>query len=274
MKHSQKKRGYSTLLGEEDKDTLESDAPAEQVSGLDEHRILDMQHCDVYYMPAFISEDVADNWFTALLELDSWYQPKLKMYGREIPQSRKIAAYATDPKMTLRYSGQTVDMKYQYPPVLKEIQDRVEDQLGVKFNHVLLNLYEDGSVYIGNHRDNLENKVIASVSLGAPRTFIMTRDKRSKMGRAPPTASNESLPTSAPSQSQKRRKVSDESAHIDDIEDRASTSTPVERKSWILQPGSLVVMQGDTQRYWKHEIPREPKVKEPRISLTFRQLIV
>ena len=48
--------------------------------------------------------------------------------------------------------------------------------------------------------------------------------------------------------------------------------------------GSLVVMQGRTQEYWKaskdlvetdqqHEIPKEPKVKLGRISLTFRQLV-
>jgi hypothetical protein len=49
-------------------------------------------------------------------------------------------------------------MKYQYPTVLRQIQDQVEEMLGVKFNHVMLNLYEDGTVYIGNHRDNIENK--------------------------------------------------------------------------------------------------------------------
>jgi len=49
-------------------------------------------------------------------------------------------------------------MKYDYPPVLRVIQDQVEEKLGVTFNHVMLNLYEDGKVYIGNHRDNLENK--------------------------------------------------------------------------------------------------------------------
>jgi len=65
----------------------------------------------------------------------------------------------------------------------------------------------------------------------------------------------------------------------------------VTRKTWVLESGSLVVMQGETQMHWKHEIPkyvlrtklflpalttiinREPKVKEGRISLTFRQLI-
>jgi len=49
-------------------------------------------------------------------------------------------------------------MKYEYPPVLRDIQDQVEKRLGVTFNHVMMNLYEDGTVYIGNHRDNIENK--------------------------------------------------------------------------------------------------------------------
>lgn len=53
----------------------------------------------------------------------------------------------------------------------------------------------------------------------------------------------------------------------------AESAGPVLRKKWILANGSLVVMQGDTQSHWKHEIPKEPKVKEGRISLTFRQLV-
>lgn len=74
------------------------------------------------------------------------------------PLTVALIAYATDPKLTLKYSGQMVDMCYEYPPLLRRIQDDVEHKLGVTFNHVLLNMYEDGTVYIGNHRDNLENR--------------------------------------------------------------------------------------------------------------------
>lgn len=35
-------------------------------------------------------------------------------------------------------------MQYDYPPALRAVQDKVEEKLGVKFNHVMLNLYEDG----------------------------------------------------------------------------------------------------------------------------------
>lgn len=106
----------------------------------------------------------------------------------------------------------------------------------------------------------LFNRVIASVSVGAPRTFVMTRDKRSKMGQAsdrlstsiPTEPSNHSSSPPIVQKSQKRRKVS-KTAHI---EGPNAKNGLVERKSWILQPGSLVVMQGETQRYWKHEIPK------------------
>jgi len=39
-----------------------------------------------------------------------------------------------------------------------------------------------------------------------------------------------------------------------------------------LANGSLIVMKGTTQQYWKHLIPKEKSIKEGRISLTFRQL--
>lgn len=212
------------------------------------------------------------------------YRPTLKVYGKSVVQSRAIAAYATSPTLTIKYSGQTIDMHYPYPPLLARIQHMVERALGMDqtsedvdeivteasgeetfhgFNHVMLNRYDDGSVYIGRHRDYKENKVclievsdsitnkrgnqvIASLSLGAERTFIMTPDPKNKQGKA---------------------------------------------VKWVLKNGSLLIMQGDTQTNWKvsytelhsendmahsriqHEIPKEAKVKDGRISLTFRQVV-
>jgi len=37
-----------------------------------------------------------------------------------------------------------------------------------------------------------------------------------------------------------------------------------------LTNGSLIVMLGDTQIYWKHSIPKETNVTDARINLTFR----
>ncbi|KAF9455388.1 hypothetical protein BDZ94DRAFT_1230930 [Collybia nuda] len=234
------------------------DTEVQKVRDLDGFELKDMPDAEVFYVPDFISKEVASEWYTGLIDLESWYRPKLKVYGKEVTQSRKIAAYATEPKLTLKYSGQLVNMYYEYPPLLRHIQNEVEKKLGVKFNHVMLNLYEDGQIYIGNHRDNIENRVIASVSLGAPRTFIMTHNS-AKPARA-----------SAPKARATRKKGAGGAPDDDDV---PSDPLPIPKKRWTLDSGSLVVMQGDTQKYWKHEIPKEPKVKEGRISLTFRQLV-
>ena len=37
--------------------------------------------------------------------------------------------------------------------------------------------------------------------------------------------------------------------------------------------GQLIVMYGETQKYWKHEIKKTKKLKKPRINLTFRNII-
>ncbi|UFH35659.1 alpha-ketoglutarate-dependent dioxygenase AlkB family protein [Flavobacterium acetivorans] len=42
------------------------------------------------------------------------------------------------------------------------------------------------------------------------------------------------------------------------------------RKSIILEHGSLLLMKGSTQHFWKHQIPKTAKPIGPRINLTFR----
>jgi len=39
-----------------------------------------------------------------------------------------------------------------------------------------------------------------------------------------------------------------------------------------LESGSLLHMRGDTQRFWKHEVPKSKRVDEPRVNLTFRAI--
>ena len=40
-----------------------------------------------------------------------------------------------------------------------------------------------------------------------------------------------------------------------------------------LASGSLLLMKGDTQRYWKHGIEKETRRCGPRVNLTFRQIV-
>lgn len=45
-----------------------------------------------------------------------------------------------------------------------------------------------------------------------------------------------------------------------------------EKISLELPSGSLLVMQGETQKYWLHSLPKTKRVKDPRINLTFRNI--
>ena len=49
-------------------------------------------------------------------------------------------------------------------------------------------------------------------------------------------------------------------------------STTKEKLSLELEPGSLLVMGGELQHYWKHQVAKTKKVNDPRINLTFRYL--
>ena len=46
-----------------------------------------------------------------------------------------------------------------------------------------------------------------------------------------------------------------------------------EKVSVALAPGSLLLMQGTTQTHWIHALPKSKKIKDPRLNLTFRQMI-
>jgi alkylated DNA repair dioxygenase AlkB len=43
-----------------------------------------------------------------------------------------------------------------------------------------------------------------------------------------------------------------------------------EKLSINLEDGSVLLMAGELQQYWKHQVPVQCKIKEPRINLTFR----
>lgn len=45
-----------------------------------------------------------------------------------------------------------------------------------------------------------------------------------------------------------------------------------ERKDILLTHGSLLVMGGEMQHYWKHQITKTKKAVTPRVNLTFRKL--
>lgn len=51
-----------------------------------------------------------------------------------------------------------------------------------------------------------------------------------------------------------------------------SIDKSISKATIVLNDASLLIMKGETQHFWKHQIPKQ-KNKGPRINLTFRQII-
>ncbi|WP_198405760.1 alpha-ketoglutarate-dependent dioxygenase AlkB family protein [Chitinophaga caeni] len=54
------------------------------------------------------------------------------------------------------------------------------------------------------------------------------------------------------------------------MRDYATKST---RLSFELGNGSLLIMSGETQQYWEHQVPKSKPISSPRINLTFRHIM-
>jgi len=100
-----------------------------------------------------------------------WREETFSIYGRTVTAPR-TATWFGDVGLNYRYSG--IDHPASgWPVQLKGVHKRVNERTGRQFNFVLLNRYEDGSQYMGWHRDDeaAADPLIASLSLGGCRRF-------------------------------------------------------------------------------------------------------
>jgi alkylated DNA repair dioxygenase AlkB len=47
-----------------------------------------------------------------------------------------------------------------------------------------------------------------------------------------------------------------------------------EKVEILLDDGSLLLMEGETQHHWVHALPKSKKITTPRINLTFRRFVM
>ena len=115
-----------------------------------------------------------------------WQQQVITLYGRTVASPR-LSAWYGDPGAVYRYSGLQLD-PLPWTPVLLEIKQVVTELAATPFNSVLLNLYRDGQDSMGWHSDAEpelgRDPVIASVSLGAVRRFVLRHKKRKEQSIA------------------------------------------------------------------------------------------
>lgn len=131
---------------------------------------------------AFMPPEPAQALFTRLLNEVPWHQDKIRVYGKthDVP---RVHQWYGDEGSTYSWSG--VHMRpLPWTPLLTDVKDRVERQIGQRFNSVLVNLYRDGNDSVGWHADDEpelgECPCIASVSLGAVRDFVIRPKEKAK----------------------------------------------------------------------------------------------
>lgn len=110
-----------------------------------------------------------------LLKRVQWREDKIKFYGKEYEQPRKVA-WMADTGVQYKYSNILMD-PIQWGEEILEIKREVEGFSQTDFNSVLINLYRDGGDYMSWHCDNEkelgESPTIASVSFGVSRDFLL-----------------------------------------------------------------------------------------------------
>lgn len=137
------------------------------------------------YYPDFLSSDLADELMIRLSDDVEWRQPVITLFGKR-HLSPRLASWYGDSGAYYTYSGQ-VNKPLSWRKDLLEVKNSIEKKIEESFNSVLLNLYRDGKDSMGWHSDDEtelgKKPVIASISLGATRRFLM-KHKRKKQTRS------------------------------------------------------------------------------------------
>ncbi len=209
---------------------IHEDAEEPRVSPVDsetQHVRVELDRaCWYTFDPHWLTGAEADDANDRLTADSEWVQRAINARGKEVMQPRLMDWSGEIP---YRYSGQTLEPR-PFPELISELNRKASETAGEEFNHVLLNLYRDGRDSIAMHADNEPElgwePVIASLSLGATRKFIIQHKKKRSW-----------------------------------------------RRTVMLTHGSLLVMGGAFQRRWRHSVPRQGPVDEPRINVTFRRLM-
>ena len=102
-----------------------------------------------------------------------WRHEQVQVWGKLHMQPRLTAWHG---EASYRYSGKTFH-PLPFTPLQLRIKEAVERATGRRFNSVLLNYYRDERDSMGFHADDERElgaePAVASVSFGAPRTFIL-----------------------------------------------------------------------------------------------------
>ena len=134
----------------------------------------------VEYHPDFLDAVEAGACLQRLWRNLAWEQREITLFGRRVLQPRLTAWYG-DEQAVYSYSGLRLHPR-PWHELLVGLKTRIERFTAAQFNSVLANAYRDGADSMGWHSDDEpelgEQPVIASLSLGAARRFLLRENRR------------------------------------------------------------------------------------------------
>lgn len=149
------------------------------MSGTNGRKDFDLPNADVLLIDNFFSKEESDYYYDVLLNNIDWREYEMPMYDKVV----------TAPRMISWFQDKSQDIPSREAPELTEdlktIRSRVEAEVNLKFNAVLLNLYRNGNDGVSWHSDKVNrsgiNPVIASVTFGETRMFRLRHKFRKEI---------------------------------------------------------------------------------------------
>ena len=192
---------------------------------------IDLAGAELAMQPRWLPTDEADGLLAALLATIPWETHHIRLFGREVASPR-LSCWIGDAGTGYTYSKSRFEPR-PWPLALTALRSRIETACGARFNSVLANLYRDGNDSMGWHSDD-----------------------EPELGEQPLIAS---LSLGAERCFRLRRKLP-----------RGARATPDDTIRLRLPHGSLLRMGGETQRHYRHDLPKSRVVRFARLNLTFR----
>lgn len=187
---------------------------------------------EIYYDALFLPPHEASHFFTALLNKCAWERRRTS-FGYPVPRDE---AYYGDPGTDYTYSRRAYRPLVWIPELLS-LKARVEQATPRSaYTNLALPVLGYNAVLCNLYRHGND-----SVGVHA--------DAEPEMG---PVIASLSLGAE----------------RVFRLKDKNGAVAFSER----LPVGSLLIMAGETQKNFKHEVPKEPRVTQPRINLTFRHI--
>lgn len=183
----------------------------------------------------WIIENYGPDLLPYLQQLTLYEEPPIMIMGKMCRQRRNVGFFS-DESQGYKYSGQFMpSIPLRNAPILQQLLPELNKSLSTTFNGVLVNSYLNGEKYLSHHSDEERN--------------LDKNGRKMVVGLAYGAVRTFRI----------RKKESGKAGEI--VLDFQHT------------PRTLIVMEGDFQSEFTHEIPVQKKIKDERISITFRHHI-